>query len=264
MDSVQNLLSTRMGTIVVGAFAAVLAGVVLLVYVAQYRDSVKQEQKPVAVLVANTDIPKGTTGEVIGSQQMYSISKIPADRVTDGALTDPNALKGKVVVAELFPGKQLTASDFTDATSAIGASLKLYDRAIAVPFNSSRGLVGYIQKGDHVDVIAGFNVERNDGKQVPITKTIMQNILVLDAPESSSKGGLGSSNTNSNIVLLSDDQQADDLAFASDYGNVWVVLRAGAGALQHPPHLVTVDTILFGLKPIAITNAFRRGLKAGS
>ena len=253
-----------MGTIVVGAGAAILAGVVLLFYVAQYRNSVKQEQKPVAVLVANADIPKGTTGDVIGSQQLYSISKIPADRVSDGALTDPNSLKGKIAVTELFPGKQLTASDFADATSSIGASLKLYDRAIAVPFDSARGLVGFIQKGDHVDVIAGFNVDRGDGKQVPITKTIMQDILVLDAPGSSSKGGIGSSNSNSNIVLLMNDQQADDMAFSSDYGNVWIVLRAGAGAVSHTPDLTSVDTILFGLKPIAITNAFRRSLKAGS
>jgi pilus assembly protein CpaB len=238
--------------------------VVLLVYVAQYRDSVKQEQKPVAVLVANTDIPKGTTGDVIGSQQMYSIRNVPADRVIDGALTDPNSMKGEIAVTELFPGKQLTASDFTDATSSVGANLKLYDRAIAVPFDSAHGLVGYVQKGDHVDVIAGFNVERGDGKQVPIVKTLIQNVLILDAPDSSSKGGIGSSNTTSNIVMLVDDQQADDISFASDYGKVWIVLRAGAGAQQHPPHLVTVDTILFGIKPIAISNAFRRGLKAGS
>src|SRR5262249_8457571 len=103
-----------------------------------------------------------------------------------------------------------------------------------------------------------------DGKQVPVTKTIMQNILVLDAPDSSGKGGIGSSNSDSNIVLLVDDKQADDLAFSSDYGNVWVVLRAGAGAQQHTPALTTAETILFGLKPIAITNALRRGLKAGS
>ena len=247
-----------------GSFAAILAGVVLLVYVAQYRNSVKQEQKPVAVLVANADIPKGTTGDVIGSQGLYSISKIPADRVSDGALTDPNSLKGRVVVAEIFPGKQLTASDFADATSSIGTNLKLYDRAIAVPFDAARGLVGYIQKGDHVDVIAGFTVDRGDGKQVPITKTIMQNILVLDAPSSSSKGGIGSSSSNSNIVLLADDKQADDLAFSSDYGNVWIVLRAGTGAQQHTPDLTSVDTILFGLKPIAITHLFQRHLKAGS
>jgi len=248
---------------VVGAFAAILAGVVLLFYVAQYRDSVKQEQKPVAVLVANADIPKGTTGEIIGTQQLYTISNIPADRVTDGALTDPDALKGQITAAEIFPGKQLTTSDFTDTTSTITSNLKLYDRAVAVPFDSAHGMVGYVQKGDHVDVIAGFNLEV-DAKQIPVTKTIMQNILVLDAPDSSGKSGIGSSNTDSNIVLLVDDQQATELAFSSDNGQVWLVLRAGAGATQHREQIVTADTILFGLKPIAITNALRRALKAGA
>src|ERR1043165_5064470 len=115
MISVQNLLSTRMGTMVVGAIAAVLAGVVLLIYVGQYRDSVRKEQKPVAVLVAKTLIPQGTTGDIVGSQQLYSITEIPANRVENGAITDPNSLKGKVVVSDLFPGKQLTESDFTDS-----------------------------------------------------------------------------------------------------------------------------------------------------
>jgi hypothetical protein len=77
-----------MGTIVVGGVAAVLAAVVLLVYIAQYRNSVRQE-KPIAVLVANGIIPKGTSGDIIGSQQMYSIEKIPANHVQSGAITDP-------------------------------------------------------------------------------------------------------------------------------------------------------------------------------
>jgi Flp pilus assembly protein CpaB len=264
MVSVQNLLSTRMGTVVVGAVAALLAGVVLLVYVGQYRDSVRKEQKPVAVLVANGFIPQGTTGDIVGGQQMYTINEIPANRVENGAITDPNSLKGKVAVADLFPGKQLTESDFaTSDASDVVIGLKLYDRAIAIPLDAAHGMIGYVQKGDHVDIIAGFNVETDSGKQIPITKTIMQDILVLDAPDSSRKGGLGSGNTNANVVLLMDDQQAADMAFSSDNGKVWLVLRATTGGNQHAPKPVTLETLLFDVSPIAINNAFRRSAKAG-
>lgn len=253
-----------MGTMVVGAIAAVLAGVVLLIYVGQYRDSVRKEQKPVAVLVAKTLIPQGTTGDIVGSQQLYSITEIPANRVENGAITDPNSLKGKVVVSDLFPGKQLTESDFADsATTDFVNRLKIYDRAIAIPLDGAHGMIGYVQKGDHVDVMAGFNLEGLNGKQVPVVKTIMQDILVLDAPDSGHKGGLGSTNSTSNVVLLMDDQQAAQMAFASDYGKVWLVLRATTGGLSHPAQVVTAGTLLFGIPPIAVSNAFKRAAVNG-
>ena len=41
-----------MGTIVVGGMAAILAAVILLVYIAQYRDSVRRSRSRSPVLVA--------------------------------------------------------------------------------------------------------------------------------------------------------------------------------------------------------------------
>jgi pilus assembly protein CpaB len=219
---------------------------------------VKKDQQPVAVLVAQDLIPKGTPGSVVASQNMYTISKLPQDRIQNGAITDPNALKGQVAVEDLYPGKQLTQSDFISAKSVVGAQITGYDRAIAVPLDAAHGLIGYVQPGDHVDVMAGFNVVGNDGKQHPILKTIMQNILVLDAPSSGSGSGLGSSSTTANVVLQMTDQQASDLAFSSDNGKVWIMLRSGAGSLQHQEQIVTLETVLFGVPPVAITNAFRK------
>jgi Flp pilus assembly protein CpaB len=254
---VQRILSTRGGTIGVGAVAAVLAGVLLLVYVSQYRDSVKQQQKPVAVLVADALIPKGTSGDLIGTQQMYTISNIPADRVKNGAITDPNSLKGLIVTDDLFPGKQLTQSDFVDrSTNKVLNHLIAYDRAISVPLDAAHGLVGYVQAGDHVDVMAGFVINGNDGKQHPILKTIMQDIPVLDAPASAGKASVASSQTQ-NIVLETTDQQAADLAFSSDNGKVWFILRPPSGAQQHPATLVSIETIMFGYSPIAVSRAYK-------
>jgi Flp pilus assembly protein CpaB len=253
---------------IAGGFAAVLAGAVLLFYVAQYRDSVKKDQQPVAVLVAQDLIPKNTPGSVVASQNMYTISKLPQDRVENGAITDPNALKGQIATQDLYPGKQLTESDFVSSKSNVTAAVSGYERAISVPLDSAHGLVGYVQAGDHVDVMAGFNVIGNDGKQHPIQKTIMQNILVLDAPSSSGSSGLGASSQTQNVVLQMTDEQASDLAFSSDNGKVWLILRGGAGSLQHQEQVVTLDTLLFGVPPVAITNAFRKyekqALKGGN
>src|SRR5260221_12790534 len=218
-----------MGTIVVGGVAAVLAAVVLLIYIAQYRNSVRQEQKPVAVLVANGIIPKGTSGDIIGDQQMYSIQSIPANHVQNGAITDPDSPQGRVTVDELFTGTQLTESDFPDKA---GISVKLggTQRSMSIPLDSASGLIGFVQTGDHVDVIGGFNIDNGiDGKTHPFVETLMTNIQVLDAPASSGKSGIGSSNDTSNVVRLVLDLQAADLPRRTVNGEAWANRRATTG-----------------------------------
>lgn len=250
-----------MGTILVGGVAAVLAAVVLLVYIAQYRDSVRQEQKPIAVLVANGIIAKGTSGDIIGDQQMYTIQKIPANHVHNGAITDPNSIKGRVTVDELFTGTQLTESDFTDKTGIIN-KISGVQRAMSIPLDSASGLVGFLQTGDHVDVIAGFNIDNGiDGKRHPVTETLMTNILVLDAPDSSSKSGIGGANDTSNIVLLVTDLQAVELAFANENGKIVLAMRPQTGGTASATlPLQTLETELFGIKSQSIYNAYHRYL----
>ena len=59
----QKLMSTRSGTILVGLVAAALAAAVLVVYLVQYRNSVRHSAEPISVLVAKQVIPKNTPGD---------------------------------------------------------------------------------------------------------------------------------------------------------------------------------------------------------
>ena len=139
-------------------------------------------------------------------------------------------------------------------------------RAVAVPLDSAHGLIGNVQAGDHVDVIAGFNVEpiNRKGQPVqggvarPVTKTIIQDALVLSVPSQTSSGLSGSaSTTTSNVVLELNQDQAAEVAFSVDNGKVWLSLVPQSGAKEGPPPFVTLETLLFGLKPIAAQNSFR-------
>src|SRR5215475_8223932 len=104
----QKLMSTRSGTILVGLVAAALAAAVLIVYLVQYRDSVRHAAQPVSVLVAKQVIPKNTPGDTIGTKSLYQVARIPASQVESGALTDPGALTGKVATTTIVTGQQLT------------------------------------------------------------------------------------------------------------------------------------------------------------
>src|SRR4051794_28589349 len=112
MAYAQRLMATRWGMTLVAATAAVVAGLLVLVYVARYRESVKAEGAPVTVLVARQTIPKGTSGAVIATTGLYSATTIRQSQLTDGALSDAANLRDKVATHDIFPGAQLTAADF--------------------------------------------------------------------------------------------------------------------------------------------------------
>jgi Flp pilus assembly protein CpaB len=261
---VHKLLSTRGGTLIISGLAAVVAAVILVGYLHRYRASVDSSSQPVTVLVAKGLIEKGTPGNVVGTQDLFQATTAPRDEIKEGAIADPASLRGRVAVDDVYPGQQLTISDFSAQADALGNRISADQRAITIPIDAAHGMIGNIQAGDHVDVFAGFNVKklRRDGTTDPnasersVLKLIMEDITVLSAP-ADGKAGFGSGQTTtSNVTLRVDDQRAAQLAFASDNGKVWIVLRPRAGAAPTRPDLVTVETLLFGVPSIAAIRSF--------
>ncbi|HEU4942393.1 MAG TPA: Flp pilus assembly protein CpaB [Gaiellaceae bacterium] len=259
MQLVQKMLSTRGGTIALGGVAAVLAAFVLLLYLNQYRSSVTADSEPVTVLVAKTLIEKGMPGDVVGLNRLFQRDEAPQSQVKDGAITDPSTLRGRVAVEDIYPGQQLTVADFAGSTDAIGAKLAGRHRAIAVPLDAARGLVGKVEPGDRVDVLGGFNVLGNGagGQGRPVVKVMMQNALVLDAPAETA-AGLAAANQTANIVLRVNRNQATEIAWAVDNGKVWLVLRPRAGAPPSRPGVATAESVLTGVPPVVVYGKVRK------
>jgi hypothetical protein len=55
-----------------------------------------------------------------------------------------------------------------------------------------------------------------------------------------------------------DDQLAPELAFAADYGRIWLVMRpAGPSAAPTRDAIVTIDSLLAGVRPVVIAGRTR-------
>jgi pilus assembly protein CpaB len=247
-----RIFSTRAGTIAVGLSAAGLAAILLLVFLNRYRSSLNQANAPVTILVAKSLIPKGTPGNVIGTRALYQATTIPKTQLKEGAIVDPSSLRDAVAVTDIYPGQQLTVTQFVPtAAGAATASITAYQRAISIPVDATHGLVSQVAAGDRVDILGGFNVKRinRDGTPAPnaverpVVKTIMQDVLVLGVPAGA-------------ITLRVNDRQAQKLAFAADNGKIWVTLRPPAGARQTKPSLVTIESVLFGVAAVAVDRSF--------
>jgi Flp pilus assembly protein CpaB len=241
VDFAENLLSSRRGTLLLGAGAAVIAAILLIVYLNRYRSSLKGADESVPVLVAKQYIQKGAPGSVIGSTHLYQIASIPKKELRDGALTDPRALRGLVAADDIYKGQQFTVADFAPtAPDALQNKLTGKARAIAISLDASHGLMGQINAGDHVDVYVGVNIQ-GPGGAVPTLKLLIQNALVLRTPASGASPGT--------VVLRANGAQTPLLAYAADNGKIWLFLRPASGAKPVLPGLITADRLL-GLRPV--------------
>jgi Flp pilus assembly protein CpaB len=229
-NSPGDILSTRGGAMAVATVAAILAGILLFVFVQRYRTNQSASSATTTVFVAHSLIPQGSSADLIASEQLLQRTTLRGSQVLAGAIADPSVLHGEVAAMNIYPGQQITAADFTPAVT-VASQLTANQRALSVPVDSSHGLIGFVHAGEYVDVLASYTGGAA-GSHGSVT-TLLQNVLVLSAPGTAG-GGVGGGG-QSNIVLRVSEHDAAGLANAADNGKVWVVLRPPLGASQSAP-----------------------------
>lgn len=254
-------LASKNGSIAAAVVAAAIAGLLIVFFLQQYRSSVNEDGVPTPVVVAEQPIEQGASGDTVGAQGRFKVTKIPRDQLKPGAVTDAATLRGKVAVADILPGQQLTAADFRAAGRGIVTKLGADERAITIALDSSHGLAGKIRAGDHVDVLSGFVIDSNVGRQRPVLQVLMQDVLVLDVPLRAkgpdADADTGGTNEISEVTLRVSARSAPKLAFAADNGKLRLVLRPQNGARLDRSSLVSVASLLAEARPVKA--ATRRG-----
>ena len=128
-----KVTQSRGWTLGLGIAAAALAAILLIAYLVQYRSSVNASTEDTPVLVAKGLIPKGTSGTVIAEKGLFQAATLPKDDLKIGAISDPAYLNGRVAVADIFPGQQITTADVSAGlTDAIPTQLSGKQRAVAI------------------------------------------------------------------------------------------------------------------------------------
>jgi Flp pilus assembly protein CpaB len=253
-----RVLTSRFGAAGMALVLAVAAAALVVVYMQNHDSGLTTSSGDVTVLVATRTIPEFTPANQVVDGNMFREDKVSADAVADGAITDPDQLKGMVARNDVYPGEQLTTNQFQrSSTTSVAVKLQADQRAIAFPVDPSAGLIGQLQSGDHVDVVATFDVvplTRNGmpitgAQAIPLTKTIVSNALVLTAPEpsSSSTGGHGDSAHGPSLTLAIGTDQVNSVLFAQQKGTIWFTLRPPGSAQDVAPKIVDVDAVLRGV-----------------
>jgi len=211
-----QLLASRRGALLIAVIAAIIAGLLIFLFVQHYKKT-PTATTPVAAVPANSYvfiagkyIPTGTPSSTVASEGLLRRTEVPTREVVAGAITDPSAITGEVSATDIAPGQQITVTDFTRAAVGLSSYLTGDQRAIAVPLDAAHGLTSYLVQGSAVDVMTDV------GKNVLM---LAQNVPIL-------------ANTGGDVVLRVTDKQALQIAYASDNTKIWLTLRPTVGAQQ--------------------------------
>ena len=219
----ERLSTSRGGAVALGIAAAVLAGILLLVYLDRYRESVRGETADTPVLVAKSLIIKGTSGTQVAQRDQYQAAELPRDEIKEGGIADPAYLSGRIAVNDILPGQQLTTADFTEAPStSVTTRLVGPQRAISVDIDNVHGSLSQLAAGDRIDIYVAAGGGRN-GQE--IVKLFRPNVYVLAVPGGTEGRELTGSAPSSNLILQVHQRDAADFAFAADNTQLWFVLR---------------------------------------
>jgi Flp pilus assembly protein CpaB len=225
----EKVTTSRGGAIAVGVAVAVIAAILLIIYITRYKSSVDSSAAAVPVLVAKTLIPKGTPGNVVVSKGRYQSTSVPADSVQPGSISDPAVLNGRLAIANIYPGTQLTTDNFTaEASSALNAQIAGRERGVTLSIDPVHGSLANVATGDHVDIYT--QVTRAGRLAVQLFRS---NVLVLSAP-----GAAGGS-----VVLKVNSRDASDVLFAANNTTLYFVIRPASGFAPSAPSLADLATV---------------------
>ena len=236
-------MTYRLRNVLIAIGLALVAMMLTLFYVTNYKRSVQHSTKGVPVYVASSDLAAGTPASAIVGGHELRIETVQQRDVVPGAISSPSQLSGLVLSAPIYSGEQVTLRRFSDvAAQGIRGQLKGTLRAVQIPGDANQLLAGTLAAGDHVDVIANLRLDSNS--TAAATKIVLRNLLVLSPPSASGKVSTPSGSMSA--ILAVTDTQAAKLFFVLKNGDWTLELRPVVGATDSSSQLETLPTVLGG------------------
>jgi Flp pilus assembly protein CpaB len=212
--SLGGLLATRHGSLMLALICAVCAAGILVFALGRYKTSLRTPVTQASVLVATSEIPKGTSGQDIASQRLYKLEPVSASQVTPGALSDAATIANETAATSILPGQQLTAADFAGVTE-LAQTLAPNQRAVEVPIQEAPGATDIVQAGDHVDVYTQMpKISTASSGSGSLTAPLLTDVLVLKVGTALPAKRDGVSIPGADMVLQLSTDQVDPLIAA--------------------------------------------------
>ena len=174
------------------------------------------------VVVAAKALDIGTTVKA----EDVKVVKIPSTAVPKGAFSKPEDVVDRPVMSQILVEEPVVDGRLAQRGSGAGLApiIPVGMRAVTLRVNDVVGVAGFVLPGMRVDVLITGDPP---GTSQRITRTVLQNILVLSAGKNIQVDATGKPVDAPSVTVLASPAQAEVLTLAGNTGRIQLVLRNG-------------------------------------
>ena len=237
-------MTYRIRNILIAIGLAVVAMLLVLLYVTNYKRSVQHDTTEVPVFVAAHDIAANTAGADIVAKHALRQVSIPKRDVVPGAISSVDQVRSLVLETPIYAGEQVTVRPFSDiAAQGIRAHLRGTMRAIQVPGSPDQLLASTLKEGDRVDVVGNLRLSADSNAHA--TKIVVRDLRVLQSPNESTAAKVSGASSSS-VILAVTDTQVQRLWYAINNSDWTLELRPVINPADSRERIDSISTVLGG------------------
>jgi Flp pilus assembly protein CpaB len=248
-------MSYRFRNIGIAVALAVLAALLTIFYVTNYKQSVQSGEELVPIYVAAGEIPVGTSGSEVTDRNLLKPAEVARRSVVPGAISEPDQIEQLVATERVYEGEQVTLNRFKPlGEQGVQAQLKGRMRAMQVPGSEHQILLGTLQTGDRVDFVGTLDGRNN----LSFTRIVLRDLLVLRAPGNADVESKLSARPDEafSVLLAVSDAQSQKLFHVIQQGEWSLELRPVTDAADSKPSAESDASIIMeGLNRRAVRRA---------
>jgi pilus assembly protein CpaB len=222
----------------------------------------EDKAKLVEAYVAKQDIAKGTSGDQVIGSDLLEKRAVPREAVPSAAVRNSATLKGKVAAAAISSGQFIVADQFVapGQGGGVGGTLAAGKEAITISVDQAHGVAGFINPGDHVNVISLAKIRKDPqapfspGQPDNVAHFVVQNVEVLavgqgtDAPAASDSKTTSTTQANNDanrglVTVAVDAVDAERIAFVAQNYQIYLTLVPPGYTPQNVPAVGDVAVI---------------------
>jgi len=201
-------------------FALVVSGVFYQLVAGRKGGSKSQKTQTRGLVVAARPLPVGQTVKADDVMTM----KVPVDQFPKDGFEKVAEVLERPVISSVLAEEPLREGRLGQRGAGVGLApmIPLGMRAVSVRVNEVVGVAGFALPGMRVDVLVTGKPPQREGS---ITRTVLQNILVLSAGHNIEPDAKGQPINAAVVTLLVSPEQAETIILAGNEGRVQLVLR---------------------------------------
>jgi len=208
--------------------------------------SIRRAHAATAQIVTTTgELPSGIT---LAAKDVTLVDW-PSDFPLQGSYSKVEDVIGHPLLNALGSKEPILKRNLGLEGSGIGLSGRIPPgmRATAVRSNEIVGVAGFLYPGSHVDVLVTYTPP--GGNNIPVTETVLQDVEVLTAGQTTEPDPQGKPQTVNVVTLLLNPEDSQRLQLASMQGGIQFVLRSGVDQKSVNLKPTRLDQLVASEKP---------------